>query len=482
MSSSGRIGLSSIPLMRDSPAPGPSLLVSGVLTSAGLKAVSVCLEKGFAIWVDENHVLECGTSSKWFFESLMSTGSDRRIAQIFSKTAKGRQEFSIQDNATDLSLEAAKRFSKTSSLSSKDAELVNLKKEIAAARLGIDSSVFDANEGFQDFAVANHLHRCLFIHGHSLTVDPDTNKVSILQKGVLVPWDQVVLPKENGKWTGHYSVRGLEGNSRYDWSTLVPKMSGNPDDWGNQYAVKIIGWHAQTPSLTGEIAAEHKPTLSGVHTYFHMMTPEPENNIYSVGLYRPEKHAALDLSRPLRMRKARLQSPDESDAWGGRFETLTFAITKEQFESMKLKIEQDQANDNLTYHIGTKNCNEYTLEALKLAKVTMPSQLPIASLLPIPLPAVVINTLGALFGGSTVVDSDAASSTAHIGSMADLLDPSKAQLSHPHVLEMAFKKVEAWRSEQIAACEGDPEEQKRFKFALPAENLVFEAHFNLFFF
>ena len=464
MSSSGRLGALS-PLYSGYSAVNHHLKPHP-LSERELDLVARCIESGYSIRVCEHYHIEGSSSSRWFFANFFLKDSDRRLAEIFSRSVISRQMRSIKDNSVDLTLEVAKRFAKSGPLSASDPFVIRLKREIQAARLSISSAVFDANPGFEEFATRSHLHRLLLKKGHTLQVDA-RDKLSIMCDGVYLPWEEAAqkIHYQQDKWTGHYSAKGIQEACRYDWSILAPTDSGNPADWGNQYAVKIIIWYAQTPSLTGEPATSTSgPSLTGVHTYLHLLTPDEENNIISVGFYRPDKHGARDLAFPLRVRKGSLQHPDESDEWGGRFETLTVAVTHEQFEAMKRKIEQDKAADNLPYHIGNGNCNEYTLDVVRLAGLKIPSFLPISDLLPVSLPSTVINTIGAVFGGSTRVDPDAPNVSAHIGSFADLVDDSKAQFSHPHVLEHAFRKIEAWRMSQMQLSQ-----YEYIRFAVPIE-------------
>ena len=451
-----------------------------VLDSQRLSQIAASLTIGAPVVVDETNEIHClhapQSGLRKFVRANLSSAqaSDQKLAQIFVMTVKQKQTASIVENSTDRSLEIAKRFLKTSILPKSDLHLSQLKQELTAARLGISSEVLQENPGFQQFAEISHLHRYLLRFKQTLEVDPQTKKIKILRNGVATPWEAVaaLIAYENNLWTGHYSKRGVETKSRYDWETLEPFASGDPAEWGNQYVFEYVIWNQETPSISGEPnPPPDKPSAMGIHTFFRLKTPAKSDNIYSVGLYRPDKHTSWDLTAPLRVRKAKLMQPDESEFWGGRFVTLAVAITPAQFLAIKKKVEADKAADQLIYHITHKNCNEYTGQVARLAGVDIHSLLPIvslfsatpadsASLLPPFLQKTLnitltttINLIGYLFLGASRVDPEVAThpdAQPHMG-LRHLFDQTKTQFSHPFMLEQAFKKIEGWRATQVAS-------------------------------
>ncbi len=451
------------------------------LTRTKLTQIGNCFERGYAVFVNENFEIHLTTDANKLSNltpSIFSRASNERLAKIFSQMVRDRQSNSIHHNSTDRGIEVAKRFMKSQVLTETNPAQIELRREITAARLGTTSDVLQANPGFQEFAQISHLHRYLLKFKESLIVDPVTKEISLRYQNQLVSWS-TIAPKinyENAKWTGHYSKDGIQETTRFDWERLQAFDTGNPEEWGNQYVFEYVVWYADEPSLTDEPKpVDERPSPTGNHSFFRLKTPEKKDNIFSVGLYRPDKKASLSsLSHPMRVRKGQLMSPDESEFWGGRFTTFTKAITKEQFLAIKAKVEHDHASKNLAYHLTHANCNEYTSQVAQLAGLKLPSSfLPIASLI-LPIqeetagkfhPSIrkaaalaataAVNTFALVCAGATCVDPDAQCTNrpAHISSFKDIFDESKANFSHPSVLEKAFKKIHAWRAEQIALLE-----------------------------
>jgi len=459
-----------------------------IIDDQTLSQIGYCFEQGYAVTVNQENALHFSHSRGLPFKKLFITTktkfSNQKLAQILSETVKSRQSRSIQENSTDRALEIAKHFIKSKVLTTSDPFLVELKRDLTAARLGVSSEALKASPGFQTFAEKTHLHRYLLRFNHSLAVDPETKKISILRQNRMTPWKEVSLKikYKQGAWTGHYSKNGIESHSRYDWKQFEPYATGNPNDWGNQYVFEYVIWRKEpSPLSDNPKTIEDKPMLAGIHAYVRLKTPDKEDNIYSVGLYRPDKHiisfnpfrrqedGSFNLFHVLSIRKGRLMQPDESEFWGGRFSTLSVAITKEQFLTIKQKIEKDQAEDKLIYQLTHNNCNGFAADIAQIAGLEIPSFVPIVCLaLPVTdettnavpralrkigsyIAAAALNTFG-LICGSTRVNHDAqrADRSPLINSLSDLFDPSKAEFSHPGMQVRAFKKIKAWREAQIA--------------------------------
>jgi len=406
--------------------------------------------------------------------------SDRTIVTMLSTAVILRQEHSIQQNHDNLILELAKRYLKTIPTTARAPHHCALRRHLTAARLGIKSEILQTNPDFQQFAERSHIHRYLSKFNHQLKINSASHEIKILYQNCLTSWKTVAsqIKYEDNKWTGHYSQHGIQMESLYEWTQLNGYMTGNPEEWDNKYIFEYVVWEDDKPSLTDKPkSTEIKAGMTGSHTYIRLRTPDKTDNIISVGIYRPEKRDMnQSLYKPLRIRKARLMKPDESEFWGGRLTSFPFAITKKIFEKIKHKIESDQAANNLTYQLTQQNCNEYTRMLARLAGIDIPSFLPITKLIGnVPeiisnntptfvsncvavATAVSFNAFSSLsFLGAQYVDKDAQCSGTCakpiIQSVWDVFDVSKAQFSHPCILGKALKKIEAWRANQITSLE-----------------------------
>jgi hypothetical protein len=90
--------------------------------------------------------------------------------------------------------EVVREFMRTDGCNYKNnAEVVKLNRLHLAAKLGITPDVFDANDGFEAYA-SKKLERYLLLHKHSLVVD-EHNKVSLMFKGKMTPWSEILAQK-----------------------------------------------------------------------------------------------------------------------------------------------------------------------------------------------------------------------------------------------------------------------------------------------
>ena len=324
-----------------------------------------------------------------------------------------------------------------------------------------------ANPGFSEFVAKGRLDGYV----SSVDVDAQSREILLLFQGVLTPWKRIApyIHYEGERWTGSYLKTGIETRDLFNWKTLSASETGDPAEWDHQYIFEFVVWHQAVPSSENlPPLADRAPQPMGVHTYFHLKTPEDRDNIFSVGFYRPHKRDGVTgLICPLRMRPGDFESPDESDMWLGEFSKLSVSITKAQFQAMKTRVEADKKAGRI-YHLTHRNCNEYTIEIAKLAGINMPTSfIPITQFMPAACPLPVLNRMVSIFmnivgvsccGGCRVEpEARRMGARPHITSFSDLCDPNKSSFSHPNALEKAFQEIENWRSKDL---------EKR-RFALP---------------
>lgn len=348
-------------------------------------------------------------------------------------------------------------------------------KQLLAMKLGISAETFNYNPGFQKFASKCHLERYLLTYKHKLEVDTTTNKISILANGVMTSWEEAqklintnpppsTSKKPSLPW--YYGPKGLQNEDMYQWTEFKPFTKEDPAQWGHRYIFEFCSCWAPTPGLNDS------------HSWLRLRTPE--GDVYSVGLYRPQKRDNFDnFGFPLRLKKGHLMQPDVSEFWPWEISAIPVEITKEQFEKMKAKIEEDKRNDNLVFQLFQSNCLLYCKSVANIANIDLPTSQPVVRILtpkslePVTdgianyLPNFVLKIctfVSSLFFnllqlalGASIVDQEVremqggSSYRAHIHSFWDLFRPSKACMHHPHTLSFKVRKwVAEWRAQEIA--------------------------------
>lgn len=359
-------------------------------------------------------------------------------------------------------------------LSLDDPRVDECRKQLIALKLGITADVFDKNPGFLSFASKSYLERYLMVYDHKLSVDSVTQKISILSKNTLVPWNGKMVPppvpKVEGKpglaWV--YGMEGIQDGNMCDWTELKPFMKGNPAEWGNRYIFEFCA------TTTGEVRK------TGDHSWLRLKTPD--GDIYSVGLYRTDKEGLSDnVKFPLRVKRGYLMSPDVSEFWPAPIQTISVGITKDQFETIKAAIEDDKKKDLLTFQLVSANCVLYTKKIAALAGISLPTSVsifrlmtpkclkPVFNCLIKVLPAIIVRicsvvaaffinlmllVLGAGRVDKMVTAKNGPNVKPHIASFKDLFDTSKATIHYPIILGHKTRKwVNEWREKEVSKLE-----------------------------
>jgi hypothetical protein len=431
-----------------------------VVNSTQEKGIEV---KPLGLWARFSH-----WNNKEYHEARISN-----IASVVAKVIAVQPRLSLQDAANDESLKSARNILKVLKMQNQGAHgLQVLKREITAAKLGISGNTLELNSGLQQFTEKYHLERYLLGYNHNLTVNPETQEVSLLKEGTFQSWRSInaevqAWPKamRSPTWTWAYGPNGIQNRDFYDWTELKPFMKGDPAEWNHEYVF--------------EFCACYNPhsIKNGNHSWLRLKTPE--GDIYSVGLYRPEKMGLIDnLKTPLRIKPGFLMNPDVSEFWDFPISTVDFAITKEQFLKIKETLEEDKKNENLVFQLFNNNCLLYSKKLAKIAGVDLPTDEHILNLIaPSSLKSRVNKLMGILpkcvqkvclyvstfflnllqVGlGACRIDKDLNAeqrkrAVPHLKSGWDLFDPSKVYLHHPTTLSSKTRPaVLAWRQEQIS--------------------------------
>ena len=395
------------------------------------------------------------------------------LAVLFTKILEKQDRQSLVDADQDPYIRAARNLHRTiRSYHLADPRFQQLRKQIVAAKLGIEADTFDHNPGFQKFVEEHHLERYILEYRDEVKVNPSTKEVSIRFTGAYTPWKKVsealqqwpeFTTQPQQAWV--YGNEGIIHKNLYDWSTLTPFKKGNPADWNHQYIYEFCTCYNPATLKTGN------------HAWIRLKTPE--GDIYSIGLYRPGKTGPSDNFKfPLRIKPGYLMQPDFSEFWDYEILTIPVAITKNDFLEMKRVIEEDKKNDDMVFQLFNNNCGLYCKKIALIAGINLPTSERIIELItPItwqnrvkhvlsyfPQPVVkmmdIVQTfffnLLAVALGATMIDAHLTpkrkiKAQAHLQSFWDLFKPEKASLNHP--LTIAFKTkplIDHWREKKIA--------------------------------
>lgn len=423
----------------------------------------------------------------WLFSCCLKDYQEERLCQIADEVTQSLQKEARQKIAEadrNPTIISARKFLK---IKRKDARFDKCRKELTAAKLGIESEVLDRNPGFREFAEKNYIERYLMAYGDQLSIDQEKN-VSIRSGGKLVKWDEMrrqqqqeqkevkqkqelpelsAMPKQ--PWV--YGMEGLQEKDMYNWRELAPFKKEDPKNWGGRYVFEFCVICADSLQKTGS------------HSWIRLKTPE--GDVYSVGLYRPGKQGVLDnFNFPLRIKPGYLMQPDVSEFWPTDtmdIYTIEVEISKQNFEKMKTTLEEDKINENQTFHPLQSNCVIFTKRIAKIGEIELPTSVSIFRLLtpkflePVVdainniLPDVVrkvckivitfLSNLLQLALGSGKIDSAIAKRndpliTPLITSFWDLCDADKAVMHHPNTLGHKVRRwVLKWREEETARLE-----------------------------
>jgi len=337
-------------------------------------------------------------------------------------------------------------------------------EELLAAKLGINAEIFAQNPGFKEFASAAHLERYLVFYSHTLKVNHDTGKLSILKGGTYHEWasikQEVSLLLQRAKTMKQPWLYGQEGIQEKDmcrFDTLEPYLKRDPSSWNQGYIFELC------------TCSEDKPDFNNMHTWIRLRTPEGD---YTASIYRPAKGQPLwktNLLFPFRTRKAIFVGVEVSEFWPCNITRIPFQITtKEQFLKMKAEIERLKALDEYPFQNNESVCIHYCKKIATAGGLDCVNELPTVSphpavlflpkklrerveLLSVKLPRVtkVINAVTTPFFnlillllGAGMVDKQVKKTFSYtvkpnIASVKDLFNPAKWVVHHPYTL--AFK-------------------------------------------
>lgn len=420
-----------------------------------------------------------------------------KLAAVIAKVISQQQRLSIADAAENLPLKAARTLVKEASRQKiQSSEIKTLRKEVTAAKLGISAITLDSNPGLQTFVESHHLERYLLIYNDPIQIDPATQQAALRKEGKFQPWNIILeetrswkKPVQSPQLAWVYGKDGIQNKDMYDWSELKPFMKGNPADWNHQYVF--------------EFCACHNPhsIKNGNHSWFRLKTPT--GDIYSAGLYRPDKQDWTDnLKSPLRIKPGYLMQPDVSEFWDYEITTIDFEITKEIFLEIKQTVETDKKNEDLVFQLFNNNCLLYNKKLAYLGGVDLPT---LDHALFYMVPASLVQTVSKfmnilpsfvqkvclyvssfflnvaqLFLGAGIIDDELnekqrKKAIPHLNSFADLFDVSKIYLNHPNTLGYKTRQcVLEWRKQEIEGLnliESNPElreeKEKVIKLSLP---------------
>jgi hypothetical protein len=343
-------------------------------------------------------------------------------------------------------------------------------KQLLAAKLAIPAEVFEKNPGFQEFAERTHLERYLLQYHHRLEVDPVTHELSIRAKGQLTPWAKVFneiqqWPKSQAKpqqpWL--YGVDGVQNEDMYQWTELKPYKREDPAKWHYQYIFEFC-------------ACRNPATIkNGNHSWMRLKTPS--GDVYSIGLYRPEKANWTDnLNLPLRVKPGFLMQPDVSEFWPYEVFSIPVAIAEKDFLAMKRALEEDKKNDDMVFQLFNNNCTLYCKKIASIGGIDLPTLERVIEVITPPylqdrvngflscfpawvrkvcdvVQAFFIN-MGQICFGASLRDAhlnpkQRMRAALHIRSFWDIFNPEKSKLNHPITLIKLYHRINAWREEKI---------------------------------
>lgn len=396
------------------------------------------------------------------------------LASLIARILAVKQRQTPQEAASDPVLRSGRNLLKQAhSYHCKTPQIETLKKEVTAAKLAITATTLDKNPGLQKFVEKHHLERYLWQYGHSLKVDAASSEVSILKDGTYTPWTKV--HEEINQWSNKftsplqhwvYGPEGVQTKNMYEWTTLKPFKKGNPAEWNHQYVFEFCA------------CLNPHSLKNGNHSWMRLKTPS--GDIYSVGLYRPEKpDLSHNFKTPLRVKPGHLMQPDVSEFWDFDIFTIATAISKEEFFKMKQTIEEDKKNEDQVFQLISSNCLLYCKKIGAIADIDIPTGGNVLNLFTPPglqervkkglscLPVIIqkvcaiaaaffVNLILICLGATRIDDQLNAQqrqrAVPHLRSFKDLCDQSKTHMHEP--MTFAFKtraQVLEWRRNQIEA-------------------------------
>ena len=411
--------------------------------------------------------------TKWL-QSLRDKELSQRAEQL-SATLKAAKRLPVWEAQGSSLVLSGRRFFKGLP-AVHDPRIDACRRELLALKLGVSSKIFDCNPGFEKFAAESHLERYLNEYRQDLRIDPKEKTLSILKDGQYVAWKvaqeamaRFPKRKEVPALSWMYGPKGIQNDDVYNWTHCTPYKYDNPDKWGRRYVFELAVCCGETPHKTGD------------HGWLRLRTPEGE--VFSAGLYRPQKRSLSDnWKAPFRIKRGHLMMPDLSEFWPDEIRTLRVGITQAQFHKMIAVIEKDKAQDQLIFQLFQSNCVLWAAHVAHEAGLEIPvgKCSVIRLLMPRPLERIIdmipacIRTVAekaaALFFnllqvalGAGIVDRDVIAHNGplvrpYIASWKELFDPKKLVLHHPATFgNETIRAVEKWRAAEVDLLKNDPE-------------------------
>lgn len=400
-----------------------------------------------------------------------------RIAAVLSRHLEKKSWKSIEESNKDPLVKTTRTFLRNvSGHYQNDPRIIRCQKLLLASKLNINPIIFDKNPGFEEFARTYHIERYVMHYDHVVKVDPKTHEVKLgAMKWSEIPEGIRNKPsnrnRQNKPWI--YGQNGPQSKDMYEWEALTPYKIVDKPEWGNRYIFEYC------------VCCEDHFRLNGDHSWFRLKTPEGE--IYSIGLYRPNKRGTKDnLLLPLRMKVGYLVSPDLSEFYPDPIHTIEMEISAEKFKEMIAAINKEKKNDHNHFHLPELNCTEYANKYARMAGMDLPTKVSAVRYLAPKflvklgdkLPNIVqkvllvaftplLNLALLAFGAGSIdhelkkkIKKHSLDIQPHISSFWDLFKPTKLYFHPPsHVAQFIFPEIRAWR-------EKNPE---NFRYLIPAK-------------
>lgn len=426
-------------------------------------------DKPFAIKDNSITILGLYGKIKEYTSSQLHKERIERIATIFTDHLEKDVFSSMEDVENNPKVKCVKKFLRNLKKKERKYPTVQkLQKLLTAKRLLLPLEALEKNHSFYQFAKQHHLHHYLRHYEHQLNYHEDT--IQIMKEGEYKDWEEVSeianwkpIPKNKQPtqpWV--YGHKGLQKKDLYDWTELTPYKIEKDHKWGNRWIFEVRTCNEESPQKTGN------------HAWMRLKNPDGE--IFSFGLYRPEKAGIKDnFKAPLRIKKGHLMQPDYSDVYPCTIHSFEYEIDEPLFNKIKDQVEKDKQSDVEHFHPIGMNCTRYVKKIAKIAGLKLKAKKKLWRLItPSKLERVVdkignytpslikkvsnyimalfMNTLQVLLGATLndkqIVKSSGEAVPPHIRLFSwDFFKPSKATINHPHTLGILCDRIRTWQQE-----------------------------------
>lgn len=199
---------------------------------------------------------------------------------------------------------------------------------------------------FSQFIRINNLQPCFDFFQHS-----DITEDSVLLDGKKVEWAVAkaeIFGEKSAKELPHgwkYNEKGLVKKDLVKWEKLESDWTNKVDPKPGHFFVELVS---------------KKSGFIGVSRHCWIRLIDQDSDVISVGFC-----GKVLKWKPLRNQKGKFASPDPGEFAQGEKITTRIEITPEEYEKLKAKVEQDQADKNLYFNMVTRNCSVYACGLLK---------------------------------------------------------------------------------------------------------------------